>query len=178
MLIPRSHAWTRRQRWLVIASAVVALAALGALVYGYERYYRGPSESVFIGTWQRSQAGDSATFVKFGADHTVVGFSDGIGGSMVDFRGSWFAGGTQIFLRYEGRMHVWKILNILPDEFQVHESSPDVSVYKRVNVNPPEASNQTMERTATRRAFVSSIATIFLLRSTLAPGGRRSSCSR
>jgi hypothetical protein len=75
-------------------------------------------------------------------------------------------------------MHVWKILNILPDEFQVHESSPDISVYKRVNVNPPEASNQTMERTTTRRAFAPSVAIILPLRSALALGGRRSSWAR
>ena len=40
------------------------------------------------------------------------------------------------------------------------------------------ASNQTMERTATRRAFTPSIATTHSLRSTLALGGRRSSFSR
>ena len=43
---------------------------------------------------------------------------------------------------------------------------------------PPFPPNQTMERTPTRRAFGVSIATTSLLGSTLALGGRRSSCSR
>ena len=176
--MPRSHAWSPRKKRLIVTGVVLAIALFAALVFVYERDHRGPSESVFFGTWQRSQGGDAATFVRFSADHTVVGFSDGIGGPMVDFRGSWFAGGTQIFLRYEGRIHVWKIIEILPDEFQVHESSPDISVYKRVNVSPPEASNHAMERTPTRRAFAFPIAATSSLRSTLALGGRRSSCSR
>jgi hypothetical protein len=178
MLMPRSHAWSPQKKRLIVSGAVFAIALFAALVFVYERYHRGPSDSVFFGTWQRSQGGDAATFVRFSADHTVVGFSDGIGGPMVDFRGSWFAGGSQIFLRYEGRMHVWKIIEILPDEFQVHESSPDISVYKRVNVNPPEASNQAMERTATRRAFGSRVARAVSFQATFALGGRRSSCSR
>jgi hypothetical protein len=51
MLFPRSHSWTRRQKGLIVGSVVLALASFGALVYGYERYYRGPGESAFYGTW-------------------------------------------------------------------------------------------------------------------------------
>jgi len=174
----RANPFSRRQRRLIVGTVAVALAALGTGIYMYERDHRGPSDTVLVGTWQRSQGGDAATFVTFRKDHTVIGFSDGIGGKMEDFRGSWFAGGTQIFLRYEGKMHVWKIIEILPDEFQVHESSPDVSLYRRVDVRPPEASNQAVERTATRCAFVFHVASPLSLRSTLALGGRRSLYSR
>jgi hypothetical protein len=98
--------------------------------------------------------------VRFGEDHTVVGFSDGIGGPAVDFRGTWFAGGTQIFLRYDGKTHVWKIIDIRPDEFEVHESSPDISLYKRVDVNPPQASNQAMQLTASKLCVYASVSAV------------------
>ena len=41
MPFSQAHAWTTRQRLLIIAGAVVAvLLALSALVYGYQRYHR------------------------------------------------------------------------------------------------------------------------------------------
>ena len=52
MLMPRTYAWTRRQRWLIVACAVIALLAFSAVVYAYERYYRGPDYHFFIGTWR------------------------------------------------------------------------------------------------------------------------------
>jgi hypothetical protein len=42
----------------------------------------------------------------------------------------------------------------------------------------PKRPNQAMERTATRFALTCCVAVAFSLRGTLAPGGRRSSCSR
>jgi hypothetical protein len=56
---------------------------------------------------------------------------------------------------------VWKIIDILPEEFQVHESSPDISLYRRVDVKPPQASNQAMQRTAGRSAFTLSLTSTF-----------------
>jgi hypothetical protein len=56
----------------------------------------------------------------------------------------------RIFLRYEGQDACLEDPEYSTDEFQVHESSPDISVYTRVSVNPPEASNQAMQLTASK----------------------------
>jgi hypothetical protein len=41
MLFPHSHAWTPRQRYLIVAGLVIGgLLALSALVYSYQRYNR------------------------------------------------------------------------------------------------------------------------------------------
>src|SRR4051812_21218953 len=54
---PRSRAWTPIQKWLITSLALLALAAFGILVYKYERYHRGPSESAFFGTWETTFVG-------------------------------------------------------------------------------------------------------------------------
>jgi hypothetical protein len=41
MLFPQSHAWTPRQRALIVGAVVAGIVALSALVYSYERYHRG-----------------------------------------------------------------------------------------------------------------------------------------
>src|SRR5256885_819699 len=80
MLLPRSHAWTRPQKWLIVGAAVLALAAVGGLVYYYERYHRGPTESVFFGTWQDTlPAMDSTTYFQFDPDHSLVCFGESMG---------------------------------------------------------------------------------------------------
>jgi len=79
MLIP-THAWSRRQKWLVVSSVVLALTSIGALIYGYERYYRGPSDAAFVGTWRdTTPAMDSITYYRFKPDATFDLISDGMG---------------------------------------------------------------------------------------------------
>jgi hypothetical protein len=179
MLFPFTRVWTRRQKRLIVGSVVLALASFGAAIYGFERYYRGPSDSILVGTWEMTMpyGMDSATWVKLGPDHTAIWFSDSIAGYQEDFRSHWFAAGPYIYMRYEGKRMIWQIVEILPDELRLRCAKQDY-IFKRVTREPPQASNQAMERTATRHAFVSDVATIFLLRSTLALGGGRSSCSR
>src|SRR5437868_3742590 len=41
MLLPDSHAWTPRQRWLIIGAIIGGVLALSAVVYGYQRFHRG-----------------------------------------------------------------------------------------------------------------------------------------
>ena len=56
---------------------------------------------------------------------------------------------------------------------------PEMSVEEaKAMCTGPQASNHAMERTATRCAFALGVAWTLSLRATLAPGGRRSSCSR
>jgi hypothetical protein len=86
----------------------------------------------------------------------------------------------------------WKCHNLQatpdsPQEFHEYkedfaaDSKRGLSFQRRLDrlvPKPPESPNQAMERTATRRAFASCVTTNPSLRSTRAPGGRRSSFSR
>jgi hypothetical protein len=40
--MPRAHAWTPLQRWIIASAALFAVSGFGAVVYVYERDYRGP----------------------------------------------------------------------------------------------------------------------------------------
>jgi hypothetical protein len=62
MLFPRSYAFTRTQRSLILADAIVALASLGAFIYSYERYHSPASESILYGTWQIQRARCTSSF--------------------------------------------------------------------------------------------------------------------
>ncbi len=42
MLLPRSHAWTPLQKWIIASAVLFAVTGFGAVVYVYERDYRGP----------------------------------------------------------------------------------------------------------------------------------------
>ena len=52
------------QRRLVVSGVVVAPTAFGLLVYGYERYYRGPKQSALFGTW----SAHPVAIIKFTSD--------------------------------------------------------------------------------------------------------------
>src|SRR5438105_4744129 len=42
MLMPRAHPWTPLQRWIIASAVLFAATGFGAVVYVYERDYRGP----------------------------------------------------------------------------------------------------------------------------------------
>src|SRR5438045_7596756 len=117
MPFPRSHTWSRRQRWLIIGSAVVALASFGALVYRYERYHRGPSESAFFGAWETTLE-DSTFYYEFKSDHTFLVFnSPSMDEESFLVRGRWYAGGPKFYVRFEEehwagrRRAVWTLVD-------------------------------------------------------------------
>jgi hypothetical protein len=72
MLLPRSYAWTPLQKWLIVTAAVLVVAAAAASIYYYERHYRGPSDTVFVGTWQEVDVSlpDGACYYTFKSDHS------------------------------------------------------------------------------------------------------------
>ncbi len=180
MLFPRSHAWTPRQKWLLTTIVCLALVTVGTLVYVYERYHRGPSESALFGTWEAtSYAAGAPIYYQFRSDHAVlISWSAAMDERSLIDTGKWYAGGPNIYLRfdpqYPGRPEIWHIVDIAPGEIRVRQGSADrVDIFKRVDPVATRASNQTMQRTATR--FVTTFSTINTLpfRLALAPGSRR-----
>lgn len=152
MLFPRTHFWTRRQKALIVGSVVLALASFGALIYGFERYHRGPTDSVFFGTWEMGYCMDCTNLIAFQPNHDAIGFGDYLGRQdVLDFHGRWYAGGRQLIVRYddpdEGRLLVMQILEITPDLIRVRWNGGEMHL-KRSTRTPPQASNRAMERTA------------------------------
>lgn len=153
--MPRAHAWTRSQRWLIIASTAVGLCALAIGIYGYERYHRGPTDSVFVGTWQMEGLCMDCTFYwRLQPDHSVVGFGE----ADPDFRwpagrGRWYAGGELLVIHFAAeqadavRSFVMRIVDIAPDVIRLRRDGEEIRML-RFTHEPPHASNQAMERTA------------------------------
>ena len=97
MLFPRSHAWTLRQKWLIVVGCTLALLALGAAIYTYEQYFRSPSDEVLFGTWEwPDSSSDARLCYRFDRDHTF--YIGGCGESEQVMRGRWYAGGSNIYL--------------------------------------------------------------------------------
>jgi hypothetical protein len=170
MLIPRSHAWTPPQRYLLIGVAGIAVVAFGALVYSYERHYRGPSRAALVGTWQDMTPGmdsDIATYYRFKPDGTFDLLAGGTAGLSVTTTGTWYAGGPNIYWRFPAefigptRPLIWHIDDISPNEVRVRSSRDGpVIIWKRVDLPiQPEASNQSMKPTAPFRNAFSVFAT-------------------
>jgi hypothetical protein len=158
MLFPRAQAWTRAQRRSIIAIALLSVLVGGALIYGYERYYRGPSESAFYGTWEATLNEDLTVYYEFRSDHSFLVFgSPELDEESFLVRGRWYAGGPNMYLRYldEGwdgrRPEIWHLVDIQSDAFRIRyfPDSP-IHLLKRVHRAATPASNQTMERTADR----------------------------
>jgi hypothetical protein len=161
MLIPRSHAWTPLQKWLIIGSAVAVLALCAAFIYQYERHFRGPTEAVFVGTWQEfvhdpwgpGVAGGSYT--SFKPDHTyeqfiMVSRPGGFDEPFVLQSGAWYAGGDFIYLRLpwdqvsSTALLPWRIDSVSPTRIDLHWG-PATEVLKRVDASSPNPSNQSMK---------------------------------
>jgi hypothetical protein len=162
MLFPFTRSWTRRQKWLIVTSVVLALLVLGSGIYAYERYYRGPGEEAFYGTWESPDFfpdGDNV-YLQFRPDQTfsLGGIYDGEFSPY--FGGRWYAGGSNFYLRFSADVmeapqpiSVLHIVAISPDEFRLKfplERGP--CTFRRFATPQPNASNQTMERTADRSA--------------------------
>jgi hypothetical protein len=159
--MPAVHAWTRRQRALIVGSIVLALASFGALIYAYERYYRGPGEELLYGRWAATDfISEGTIYFRFRSNQT---FS--VGGDFEDefgpwASGRWYAGGSLIFLRFSGddfagiRPVVLRIVDIQNDELRVRlNGEKTIYTFRRSIPHAADASNQAMQRTAGRTAF-------------------------
>jgi hypothetical protein len=151
MLFPRSYAFTRTQRWLILAGAVVALASLGAFIYSYERYHGPASESILYGTWQMPDTEEDPLYFDFRADQTFSILAVSSGRVTPIMSGRWYAGGRNIYLRFSAedvgqrRPLIFHIVDITRNQFRVRIwRNGEILSYRRVDLKARFASNQTM----------------------------------
>jgi hypothetical protein len=155
MFLPRSHVWTARQKWLIVSIVALALVAFGAFIYTYERYYRGPTESVFFGTWQLEDGCiDGTHLVTLEANHNAIGFGDYTGREgELDYRGRWYAGCELLVIHYdtpeESQSIIMRILDITQDVIRVRWGGSEMQLTRSTR-KPPQASNQSLQPTAGR----------------------------
>jgi hypothetical protein len=142
MLIPRTHAWTRKQRWLVVTSVVVALSVLAAAVYAYERHHRGPTDAVFVGLWQmEGMCMDCTFYFLLQPDHTVLGIGEDRDLRSPGGRGRWYAGGELLVVHYSTaeatNSIVMRIVDITPDVIHVRKDGREFRMIR--TPIPPQA---------------------------------------
>jgi hypothetical protein len=155
MLFPGAHPWTLRQKRLIASAAVLAIILGCALIYGYERYYRGPSAAALYGTWQdMTPAMDSVTYYRFKPDGTFDLMADSMGEIFVVVTGTWYAGGQYIYWRFPAdwvgpmRPLVWCIDDVAPNQIRVRPSRHGpITIWKRVDIpsNPKHLTNRSSQ---------------------------------
>ena len=123
MLFPSTHAWTRRQKAFIVGSGVLAVVLSAALIYGYERYYRGPGEEVLYGTWQGSGCIDCSQELTLYPDHTFISSGESLGQYTIYDTGTWYADLNTIFLRRrnadEGALVLMKLADVTDKELKI-----------------------------------------------------------
>jgi hypothetical protein len=127
--MPRTHTWTRTQKWLILAAATAALASLGVGIYVYERNYRGPTDSVLVGSWAFPPLDGEDIYFRVDADHTFRVYIDPAEAGPGWRRGVWFGGGSFVYFRAntldddgfvtDHPLWIWRLENIQPNELQV-----------------------------------------------------------
>ena len=182
MFLQRAHSWSPLRKWLIVGVAVVFIALSSLAIYLFERFYGFPSDRILVGTWGTTFPGcmdNCETWVRFKSDHTAIWFShsgDGIGFTE-DFRMPWVKLGPYIFVRIERKRMIWEIIEMGPDQLRLRAAKTD-HVFKRVSVDLPETSNQTMERTPGSSGSPVELELTPEPAATPSPASRRSSYSR
>jgi hypothetical protein len=157
MLFSLSHPWTRAQRRFLLVAGLLACVLVAGLIYTYERYYRGPDESALYGTWLDPMTMDAQDlfYIEFRPDQKfwVVVVISGKTTPLVE--GNWYAGGQNIYMRYPAefsgpsRPTVMHIVDISPEDIAVRfDRDGRVYHYKRAYLDPPDASNLSLQATA------------------------------
>jgi hypothetical protein len=142
MLLPRPYAWTRKKRWRIVASVVVALSLFVTGVYVYERCYRGPGQEVLYGAWKGlAVASDDPVYLDFGRDGT---FSlDEPSEARLDrvVAGKWYAAGKHIYLQFRAEAQprhvvILHIVDITDNELRIrYTGGGNVYTYRRVRLH-------------------------------------------
>jgi hypothetical protein len=157
MLIPRSHPWSRAQRWLIVTCSVAAIALSSAGIYAYERYHRGVDDSVFVGIWAvDGLCFDCTLYLYLQPDHTMLSVGEDLDTRSAAAGGRWYAGGKLFVIHWNHPQGTEALLmgitDISPDVISLRKGGRDVSMV-RLRAPPPKASNQAMQRTAGRSVF-------------------------
>ena len=177
MLFPFTRVWTRRQKAFIVTFVILGLASFAALIYGYERYYRGPGQEIFHGAWKGSLDWHGSEYwFQFYADHTFsfwdrAWFDPADSKPALITKGRWYAGGRFLYLRYPSTfrpdgpaLQLWHIEDVSRDELRLRLwSDGGVHVFHHVDAVATNASNQAMQRTAGRSAFPLSMPSTFNL---------------
>jgi hypothetical protein len=107
-MLPLTHAWSRAQKCLLIATFLVALAAFGTLVYSVERRYRPPDGNILAGTWEMTApySKDSSTVLRLDPERTAAWHSGAwvrypTAGQQGHSEIMWYAGGRYIYMHFE-----------------------------------------------------------------------------
>jgi hypothetical protein len=148
------------QKWAVLTATALGIAAVGATVFLYERYYRGPGEEILYGDWEAVDflAGDTICF-RFRPDQTFTagGLDHGEFNAFSD--GRWYAGGPNIYIRFSAddirapqRVIVLHIIDVQPNEVHVRLRGGQVCTFRRTTLKSASASNQSLQPTATHCA--------------------------
>lgn len=138
-MLALTHAWSRAQKALIIATTVVALGGFVAFAYSHDRSHRLPDENILVGTWEMTEPQDSANCFFLRLDEDL--FSRWHSGAWcrydnTDFMAgysemSWYAGGSNIYMHFtEEPPQIWQIIEILPEELRLRRAKRDY-VFKR-----------------------------------------------
>ena len=138
-MLPLTHAWSRPQKCLIIAAALIALAAFGSLVYSVERNYHPPDGNILAGTWEMTTpySEDSSTVLRLDPDRTAAWHSGAwvrcpTAGQQGYSEMVWYAGGRYIYMHFEdGSPQIWEIIQILPGELRLRYAKRDYT-FKRI----------------------------------------------
>src|SRR5207248_6377608 len=147
MLLPRSHAWTPLQKWLIVAAVVTALALCATAICYYERHSR-VTDSVLVGTWRFPPLGSEDIYFRLNPDHTFRAFTDDIAEKDSPFRGLWFGAGDFLYFRRptfdqdgfltDHPLLFWRLESISPNELRVRLNPGGVPrTVRRVSPEPP-----------------------------------------
>ena len=141
--------------------SLFSLLSLGAVVYTFERYHRGPGEEVLYGTWEvRGYFVDDPMYFRFDPDHRFCMGSASDGKFIPGIAGRWYAGGRSIYIRFTDdgidarRPLILHIVDIQDDALQIrYGREGEVTTYRRVRLDSANASNHAMQRTASKPAI-------------------------
>jgi hypothetical protein len=94
-----------------------------ALIYCYERYYRGPGEEVLYGTWQGEGCIDCTQDLTLYPDHTFISSGESLGQYTIYDTGTWYVDFNTIFLRRrnadEGALVLMKLSDVKEKELKI-----------------------------------------------------------
>jgi hypothetical protein len=159
MLYSYLRARSLAPKTLIVLAMIASLFVCGALIYQYERYHR-PSDKLFFGEWQGMDGDESEkVYWRFRPDHTFAYFviSPHSGEKLPVWEGRWYAGGPFLYLRFPGgqesRDRVVLRFDVSAQHLTIALPHSRGVMWDLVRVSAThEASNQAMQRTASKRS--------------------------